>query len=85
MKRLRYYASYCYFFFQFREVIPGATSLLSNFITLDSMDASFAMGVQMVPGNKQSYNPYRSLYMQVASHHVIFNHQDLILQLVNFC
>lgn len=67
----------------FREVIPGACSLLSNFITLNSMEASIAMGVQAVPVNKQEYIPYRRLYMQVASHHVIFNHQDLLLQLVN--
>ena len=47
------------------------------------MEASIGMGVQMVPGNKQAYCPYRRLYLQVASHHVIFNHQDLLLQLVN--
>ena len=66
-----------------REVIPGASSLLSNFITLSSMEASIAIGVQAVPVNKQEYNPYRRLYMQVTSHHVIFNHQDLLLQLVS--
>ena len=70
-------------FILFREVIPGASSLLSNFITLSSMEASIAIGVQAVPVNKQEYNPYRRLYMQVTSHHVIFNHQDLLLQLVN--
>ena len=42
-----------------REVIPGACSLLSNFITLNSMEASIAMGVQAVPVNKQEYIPYR--------------------------
>ena len=70
-------------FILLREVIPGASSLLSNFITLSSMEASIAIGVQAVPVNKQEYNPYRRLYMQVTSHHVIFNHQDLLLQLVN--
>ena len=47
------------------------------------MEASIAIGVQAVPVNKQEYNPYRRLYMQVTSHHVIFNHQDLLLQLVS--
>ena len=70
-------------FILLREVIPGASSLLSNFITLSSMEASIAIGVQAVPVNKQEYNPYRRLYMQVTSHHVIFNHQDLLLQLVS--
>ena len=73
----------CMPFILLREVIPGASSLLSNFITLSSMEASIAIGVQAVPVNKQEYNPYRRLYMQVTSHHVIFNHQDLLLQLVS--
>ena len=65
-----------------REVIPGATSPLSNFIALNALNCAMEMNVQKLPGNQQQYFPHLRRYLPVSSHHVIFNHLDLVMQTV---
>ena len=64
----------------FREVIPGATSPLSNFIVLNALNCAIEMGIQKVPGNQQQYFPHVRKSLPISSHHVIFNYLDIVLQ-----
>ena len=66
----------------FREVIPGATSPLSNYIMLNALNCAIEMGIQNVPGNQQQYFPHVRKSLPVSSHHVIFNYLDIVLQIM---
>jgi hypothetical protein len=64
----------------FREVIPGATTVLTNFVTLSSLETGIQTGMQLLPGNKQKYSGHVRRYIPTTHHHVTFNFLDVVLQ-----
>ena len=51
-------------------------------MALNALNCAMEMNVQKLPGNQQQYFPHLRRYLPVSSHHVIFNHLDLVMQTV---
>jgi hypothetical protein len=63
----------------FSEVIPGASTPLTNSLMLHCLDLSIQKTMLHVPLNKQALCPYTRRMIPISHHHSFFNYLDCCL------